>query len=76
MKFDLSNYPSLCAGHERMIQDHVDMYAKCRTVYLLEVVSENKKYMYIDDYPGLRGESQIKVCAARYVLTSRGIENA
>ncbi len=73
-KIDISDCPGLSKAHFDMILREADSMKNCPVSFLKEILEKNRKTMYIDDYPGLRGESQIKVAAARYDALSLKFE--
>jgi hypothetical protein len=65
---DLTGMTSLTEKHIPMIEEKGRKFATLDISVIEGIIETNEKYMYIDDYPGLRGESQINVVAALYAL--------
>lgn len=65
---DLTGMTSLSAAHIPEIEKKAKILDGLDTSTIKYIISNNEGYMYIDDYPGLRGEAQINVAAARYAL--------
>jgi hypothetical protein len=68
MKIDLTGMTSLTQRHIPMIEEKARLFQKLNPIILEEIIKKNEKWMYTDDNPGLRGESQLNVVAARYAL--------
>jgi hypothetical protein len=68
MAVDLTGMTSLTQKHIPMIEEKARSFASLNISTIKGIIANNEKWMYVDDYPGLRGESQINVAAAQYAL--------
>ena len=66
--FDLSPYTSLTRKHLPQIEEKAHNFSSLFESVLEGIIKNNRPYMYIDDYPGLRGDAQLNVAAAKYAL--------
>ena len=66
---DLTGMTSLTKDHIREIEMKAKLFSGLSKSMIEEIIDKNKKYMYVDDFPGLRGESQINYVAAKHALS-------
>jgi len=71
-KVDISDCTSLTKDHIPMVLRRAEEFSWMTIEDLQKKIEKNTPNMYVDDYPGLRGDAQIEVAAARHAIKLKG----